>query len=171
MDIESSLDKLTLLVNTVIDQCENNIKTMKPILNIIAEIKNNVKNEKVQQMPDEEQILNNEEILKKIDNSIQSSDTIIARRIELHKELGSFIEPTHIEKPTSVEPDNLPIITPLSKLNNKEKDILLKSIFNQAKFNVENILAVSAKDEDFDNQVSDEASRLLNIWIESNRKH
>jgi hypothetical protein len=100
------------------------------------------------------------DIIKRIDDSIESHDVIIARRVELHKELGSFIDPDN--KPA--EP--IPMITPLSKLSVKEQNALYKNIFDQATFNIETVMGIAVSDLEFETQVSNEADRLLNVWIE-----
>lgn len=89
-------------------------------------------------------------------------DSMIARRAQLHKNLGTFDNSRSIIEP--------PTITPLHKLGLDEQESLYKRIFKTATYNVEKTLNISRDDTTFPHRIKEEADRLLDLWVESNKK-
>jgi len=71
----------------------------------------------------------------------------------------------------STEEVRIPTITPLSRLNDKEVEELEKSILNQAIYNINEILQIDKSDPSYKTNVLAEADRLLNVWMETNKKY
>ncbi len=61
------------------------------------------------------------------------------------------------------------LITPLSKLSFDERDKLLFSMYQNAKNNVKNIIGVPEHANNFEGEVTKEADRLLQVWMEVNK--
>lgn len=146
---QKKLDDLHAITDVLLKQCIKNMKDIESVINVLETLQNPC-------------VLQNESNnqLQQIDDSMTNSDIIIERRIDLHKELGTFV---------ASEP-HFPTITPLSKLNTQEQNDLYRQIFMQATNYVANIANVLTDDSTFDTQVATEADRLLNVWIDINKK-
>lgn len=141
------IEELQKITDTLLKQCIKNMKDIEAVINVLETL-----------LQEPEYVAEPEPIdqLTQIDNSIESHDIIIARRVDLHKELGSYIEPqSELQFPT---------ITPLSKLTKLEQNTLYKQIFSQATHYVKNILSIDTADVTYDTQIATEADRLLSVW-------
>jgi hypothetical protein len=88
-------------------------------------------------------------------------DYLINKRVEYHKQNGTYIEP--------VKQDKIPIMTPLSKLNKKEQEQLYKDLFTEAVKNVTVYESINKDDPVYKVKIKEEANRLLNVWLETNK--
>ncbi len=237
MDSEQKirLKEISMLINNIEFNCNCILNTLGMINSAIKEIKsNNTDNssENVPQLIEETASVSShsiqEEQLKKtkekecfLDNlksmditndqlAFDDEEAIMRRRIELHKQMGTYKEPKQFNvkedqeikkeleheleheiniltkskesiKESKIHDDNIiqgdlpkpvqneagiPKITPLSKLSKKNQDILLKQLFNEAKFNVENLLNIKNSDPEFVTEVCKESDRLLDVWMQ-----
>lgn len=118
-------------------------------------------------------------------------ESIVERRKELHRQLGTYDEskdstevvkvanevdniketplndmkpPLYPETKDETKDDSTPMLNPLHKLNYKELDELQRNIFKKAVFNVETILQIKRDDENFKDSVKAESDRLLEVW-------
>jgi hypothetical protein len=120
-------------------------------------------------------------------------DSVMDRRIALHKAAGTYIGPlkstetikeelTQNKEETIKEkvidsgsntciPSKLQkhIINPLSRLTHEQRDSLLKLFFEEAKVHAENTLHITKNDSTYWDIVGEDADRRLNLWIEFQR--
>lgn len=180
--METEIKELTNLVNIITLECKKNMQNIKIISDILEKLQPGVTTAvtPVEPVPDPipEQLVNN---FDSIDIIEKSHEVIINRRVELHKELGSYVEPV-AEAAQVVEPvvepvaevvvtqQDYPTITPLLKLDAKQREKLFKQIFKEAFFNVEKIMLIDRDDALFKKSVTEESDRLLNVWMEINNK-
>lgn len=171
-----TLDEMTMLKNALQEACSNDA---------VKSINSDELHEK-EDVPDADLIMNHD------------YNILIQRRIDAHKNKNLSSNETKEEtsappskheetavpqnkteevecnkekftpnKPTEADP---PIITPLHKLNLREQDELFVQIFKEACFNVEKILQIDKEDEQYSSKVKEEADRLLQVWIDINKK-
>lgn len=192
------IDDLTSTTEALLKQCIKNMKGVESIINILEELnnksmsaespcsqKNPLSHTRPELASSDKALSPNDDLRRQDDIFIQDEKIIMERRVELHKELGTYIEPLLPKEPllplvfntgSIIDPlidtrteVNTPMITPLFKLNKREKEALYRDIFNKASNYIKNILGIATTDETFDLQVSNEADRLLKVWIEINK--
>jgi hypothetical protein len=92
-----------------------------------------------------------------------NTDFILKKRIHYHKEQGTYEEPKiAIEK-------KIPTIDPLLTISPEDRDVITKSIFKEAIYNVETLMNISRNDSSFETSLNKEADRLLDVWRELRR--
>jgi hypothetical protein len=159
---EKAINEVVDLTNILYKQCKKNMQDIELIIVSLDKLLNGNSESVASSTVVKEK--NQQDYIKEIDSSLESHDFTIDRRIELHKELGSY-EPA---KKVEVEID-FPTITPLSKLNKNEQNELYKKIFEKATYYVKTILQLDKYDKDYVSQITQEADRVLSVWIETNR--
>ncbi len=110
-------------------------------------------------------------------------DSLMSRRIQLHKDQGTYAEPDN-EISTLLEElnqDTMPLfeakdherdppkINPLHRLRADELERLSFQLFKEAQHNTKNLMSIPETSEDYQAAVEKEADRLLNQWMHANK--
>lgn len=179
---------LIALLQEVLITSKRNIEVVEKLLYILEKDTNDLKYDYIHgfSIPDYRED-NLEDIQPFIEDIIYSEDTNLQESQEIleTQEIQNILDDKNemdtmlrkikntqqhqTSKETSDE-YNSPTITPLSKLSSREQEKLLYKLFIDAKHNIKNIVGISEKDEKFSSEVEKEADRLLEVWLEINKK-
>ena len=161
MSSNINIDEVAKVAKIILEQFKQNIKDLETFTSILESFQDQA----VLNLPDRpDQPVQPEQVVESIvenpnpidpDTLLEDdNEVILNRRIELHKELGTYQEPV--------------MITPLHKLNDKEQENLYKKIYEDA---VQNMIDTNSEKTGplFRAKVKDEADRLLSVWMSINK--
>lgn len=161
MSSNINIDEVAKVAKIILEQFKQNIKDLETFTSILESFQDQA----VLNLPDQpDQPVQPEQVVESIvenpnpidpDTLLEDdNEVILNRRIELHKELGTYQEPV--------------MITPLHKLNDKEQENLYKRIYEDA---VQNMIDTNSEKTGplFRAKVKDEADRLLSVWMSINK--
>lgn len=161
MSSNINIDEVAKVAKIILEQFKQNIKDLETFTSILESFQDQA----VLNLPDQpDQPVQPEQVVESIvenpnpidpDTLLEDdNEVILNRRIELHKELGTYQEPV--------------MITPLHKLNDKEQENLYKKIYEDA---VQNMIDTNSEKTGplFRAKVKDEADRLLSVWMSINK--
>ena len=111
-------------------------------------------------------VLGSENLLsiKRIDDDMEALEKEINGTKSLRQEEFKSVSLTPNDEQSNA------VITPLHKLNWAEQDALERKLMKTARFNVDNILKINPNDSAYKSAIFAEADRLLEVWMESNKK-
>jgi hypothetical protein len=161
MSSNINIDEVAKVAKIILEQFKQNIKDLETFTSILESFQDQA----VLNLPDQpDQPVQPEQVVESMIETTDPIDpdtlleddneVILNRRIELHKELGTYQEPV--------------MITPLHKLNDKEQENLYKRIYEDA---VQNMIDTNSEKTGalFRAKVKDEADRLLSVWMSINK--
>lgn len=164
------------VMETLAQNSKKNMDIVDKVQKILSNLKDPGENYSNNENPGntgDNELIEHEIIEKTIEPDLLLNDNsdIMERRIEHHKKMGTFSEPPpeEVKKPVQNSDPQYPKVSPLMKLSPRQRDQLYRTIFNEAKNNVEVILNIKRDSEDYAKKLNEESDRILNNWMEMNK--
>jgi hypothetical protein len=119
---------------------------------------------------DLEESKDNRSILQIIADNQSEANLRTAEAVKAWKEQDSTFEEEHSSVDKAKEEYHGPMLNSLHKYSETEQRKILRTIFDQAKFNVEKLMVISPDNESYGDILNVEANRLLDVWMSKSRK-